>query len=692
VAVARNALDRGFQPVPIKKGTKRPAVTDWPHRRYDEKSIQEGFGDSSSIGLVLGSVSNGLVDIDIDHPLVWRLAKIFLPPTRMRSGRAGNPNSHYWYRVTDSVPGYRKYTLPGGETLVELRSSEGHQTLIPPSIHTSGEVLRWEAEPWGGEDGPSEVLGAALAVRVASLALAATLVENWPTSGSRHDAFLALAGGMLRLGAKGVHPYWSQALPPFIESLAEATHDKDGGGIRIGEVMGTTEAKLQAGGKVQGWTTLESIITEQSVEKAKRLVREIEDIVDWRRHFPLQSTNQPLLKDLPDDGGGEEAFDEDGVPVPADKNPLIDRDSTWEPVNLEPYLAGEVVVPDPIVLRRTDGKGIFYPGRVNSMYGRSESAKSWVALYASLQEMMVGERVIYVDLEDDPAMTIKRLRAIGAGDDDIRYQFTYIRPEGPHAVMQRDTWGNPRPTEPGYKNAAEFQVALDQVNPGLIIVDGMSVLYGFHGLNTNDVSDTDVITNWLKALTRHGRTTVIVIDHTNKGAEKGATPTGSQHKISMVQGSAIQVVPVDQPKPGAIGHVQLVIGKDRPGEVRKIANDDKHPVVADVFLDSRIDDVTRVEVRVPDPNEQPYGGTDATEKELSEAAIRADLFYPAFKDNPTARLSLTEWHRLAPAVTGSRSTVQRAVDYLVSQGKVIKTSTRGQDGNEYWLADERATD
>ena len=51
------------------------------------------------------------------------------------------------------------------------------------------------------------------------------------------------------------------------------------------------------------------------------------------------------------------------------------------------------------------------------------------------------------------------------------------------------------------------------------VVDGMTVLYGLHGLDSNDNASTDVITGWLKQLTRNGRSTVIVIDHMSPSVE-----------------------------------------------------------------------------------------------------------------------------------------------------------------------------
>jgi hypothetical protein len=633
----------------------------------DVEAVNGAFVDCDALGLILGEASNGLVDVDLDHEIAWKMRSIFLPATRMRTGRAGNPDSHYWYRVTDKVPGYRKYVLPGGATTVELRSTGGHQTLIPPSKHPSGEKYRWEAEPWGGDEGPTEITGKMLAARVATMGMCAVLIENWPSEGSRHEAYLALAGGMLRLGSgTSVHPLWERQMPQIIEAMAEATRDKDGGHTRVAEVVPTTLHKIRAGAKVQGWPTLESIIGQDSARRARKYAEEVERILEWEKHYVLPSTGELLVKQDVAVEGGE---DPEAAPVEVvDVNPLDARVDTWEPVNLEPYLAGEVTVPEPTVLRRSDGHGLFYPGRVNSLYGRSESAKSWIALIACLQEIGDGGSVVYVDLEDDPAMTLRRLRLLGAGDDDIRFFFTYIRPEGPHSHMQRDTWGNEKPTEVGYRNAASFEEALAKANPSLIVVDGMSVLYGLHGLNTNDVMSTDVITNWLKSVTRNGRTTVIVIDHTAKNAGKGASPIGSQHKVSMVQGTAMQVVPVDAPRPGVLGHVELVIGKDRPGGVRAVSSDEKIQVAADVFLDSRQEGVTHALVLPPRKGDLTVAAGDDADNRLRKVTQLRNVIEEFFAANPGGKFSISDIDHAIAYDGYSRGTLQNALKGMVSDG------------------------
>jgi len=85
-------------------------------------------------------------------------------------------------------------------TLVELRGSSsdgsvGLQTVVPPSIHETGEPVRFEQ---GFEGTPANIDAEVLMSAVRRVAAAALLVRHWPTKGSRHHAFLALAGVLAR--------------------------------------------------------------------------------------------------------------------------------------------------------------------------------------------------------------------------------------------------------------------------------------------------------------------------------------------------------------------------------------------------------------------------------------------------------------------------------------------------------------
>jgi hypothetical protein len=576
---------------------------------------------------VVGELSGGLLDVDLDHYRTARLKDYFLPPTPARSGRPGKPNSHYWYIAEEgTLPGLRKHLMPRvqddqgkwkpGPVIVELRSTGG-QTAVPPSVHPSGELYSWTGEPWGGADGPPVVNGRRLAVQVATLALASALLDNWPSTGVRHDAYLALAGGLLRDGDSGVHPYWGDRgnAAMLIRALADVTLDDDGPDSREAESIGSTVRALQAGKPVVGFGRLAELIGDEEVRQIRILIGEVESAAG------VVARDANLAPVVDDGAGTPDLFG--SLKVDPD-DPLGQRAGSWEPVDLEPYLSGRVQPVMPTVLVRDDGQALLYPGRVNMLYGSSESAKSWLALYTCLQVMAGGERAMYLDFEDDPENTLDRLKRMGAAADDLSYLFTYLRPEDPMAAMQRDRWGATHVTPEGSKNLDLFSKALEEKDPALIVADGMTVLYGLHGLDSNDAVSTDIITGWLKKLTRNGHSTVIIIDHTGKGSERGSTPIGSQHKQAMVQGAMLQVWAVQQPMPDAVGEVELIVLKDRPGQVRKISakSGQKAQLAAKVIIDSTVPDVTTIAIQPP-PNPATQSAQSA---KLAADAVKAQRF------------------------------------------------------------------
>jgi hypothetical protein len=627
---ALEALRRGWQAIPIRNGSKRPYGEAWTHTRWeDDAQVRETFAAAAEdgaggVGLVLGAPSGGLVDVDLDHTNALRLREHFLPPTSMQTGRVGRPRSHRWYLITDEVPATRQYRLPDKTMLVELRST-GAQTVIPPSTWyprewdgnaATTEKYRWEGAAWGGKVGPAKISGRKLSIQVALLGLGAVLLDQWPKRGGRHEAYLALAGGLLRWG-DGVHPFWKEYLPVLIEVLAEVTHDDDGAAARVAEVMGSTLEKLRENGKATGFPTLGNLIGNDHAELARRYASDVEQLAGFER---------PTITRKPEDAlqplSGQAHGDDESAALattlpPEERNPMEERITSWSAVDLEPYLAGQVVMPEPTVLKRIDGKGLFYPGRVNLLFGMSEAAKTWISLGCVGQELAAGARALFIDFEDLPEGTISRLRALGVGDEELVRQFRYVHPEEPLADMQRYRFGAAA-TEEGIKAASTFRALLEAFDPTLVIADGMTVLYGLHGHDTNEATATEVITGWLKSLTRAGRTTVIVIDHTGKGGGPGASPIGAHHKVAMVQGAAIRVDVVDRPMPGKRGVSRLIVFKDRLGKVREYSSQDSEQVAGTLILDSTEKDVTRFSIEPPVPGEIVIGNSDGMDRALEQ--------------------------------------------------------------------------
>ena len=632
---ALEAIQRGFQPIPLETGGKRAMVAGWPRLRWQNtpeglEEAQDRFDAWSAqgnggLGVLLGEPSGGLVDVDLDHALTNRLKDHFLPRTPARSGRASRPNSHYWYIAEPgTLQGTRAYKLADRKTVTVEHRSTGGQTALPGNRHPTGEMYEWSSDVWGGPEGPLRIDGRVIALQVALLGFCTLLVSVWATEGSRHEAYLALAGGLLRVG-DGVHPYWERNAGVVISAIADATNDDEGGDKRSAEVMNSTLTRLREGRPVGGFGKLAAILGEDAVKQIRVALSEVESAAGVPSRSSGNLSIERIAAAVSDDGGGATEDEDHPDDLPDIKqDPLGDRMSSWEAVDLDPYLSGEVQTVDPSILEREDGQHLMYPGRLNMLYGPSESAKSWIAMFTCLQVIERGERVVYLDFEDEPVNALDRMRRIGASYDDLRFNFAYVRPEEPLAPMQRSRWGEDQASDIGRRGEAAFQRMLADVDPAVIVADGMTVLYGLHGLDSNDSVQTDVITSWLKSLTRNGRSTVILVDHTAKNPQRGSMPIGSQHKVSMVQGSLLQAYPISQPMPGEVGEIELIVLKDRPGKVRAASqkSGEKAQLAARVRMDSRTEGETRMTIESP---QIATGRTAADDVADQQAKIDLDL-------------------------------------------------------------------
>ena len=137
---------QGRQPVPIARDSKAPTAKNWQTRLWRS----EDFTDDCNIGLILGTRSGDLVDIDLGCPEVLALVDIYLSPTDAVFGRKSKPRSHYLYIAPGAI--FESFTDPllkKKRTLLELRAQgrDGgcHQTLVPPSV-ADGEQRAWEGE------------------------------------------------------------------------------------------------------------------------------------------------------------------------------------------------------------------------------------------------------------------------------------------------------------------------------------------------------------------------------------------------------------------------------------------------------------------------------------------------------------------------------------------------------------------
>lgn len=135
----------GWQVLPVPFATKNPNRRNWQRERVTPEEVPARFGPGpTNIGLLTGAPSGWIVDVDLDHPRCVALADDFLPATPAVFGRPGNPRSHRLYRVT-SPASTKQHRSKSAGMLVEMRSTT-HQTMIPPSVHPSGEQIAWDGD------------------------------------------------------------------------------------------------------------------------------------------------------------------------------------------------------------------------------------------------------------------------------------------------------------------------------------------------------------------------------------------------------------------------------------------------------------------------------------------------------------------------------------------------------------------
>ena len=283
----------GIVPIPVKHGSKRPAVSGWQNLTLDA-DLDEMFpaDEHLNIGVLLGTPSGDLVDIDCDCPEAILAADKAIGEASVRSRRGDAEASHYWFRISDGAPpATQRFEDPAspGAVLVELRSTGG-QTVVPPSRHPDGTPYLWMKELTEGAivDNTSRSEVERITRTIASIA---ALARYWPGPGSRHHANLALCGALLRHPDTGeVNEVWRTQAAGFARTVG--TIGKDTEWRDREQNVDTTIDALEKGENVRSWTALTEYIPASVVwqvrewlgltpTEKKEELKEDDDLTEW---------------------------------------------------------------------------------------------------------------------------------------------------------------------------------------------------------------------------------------------------------------------------------------------------------------------------------------------------------------------------------------------------------------------------
>jgi len=190
---------QGWHTLRLRPLRKAPIRKDWQKAGCADEPTE--FQPGENIGVALGRVSGGLVDVDLDCAAAVEVAAAFLPPT-CTFGRPSRWRSHWIYQVSGEV----EAESWNAAAHVELRGS-GRQTMFPPSIRGRDErkdppEYQPEALAWISDGQPMATVDArtlrAAVVRVAAASILRQAVPHMP--GGVHHGLLALAGILRRSG------------------------------------------------------------------------------------------------------------------------------------------------------------------------------------------------------------------------------------------------------------------------------------------------------------------------------------------------------------------------------------------------------------------------------------------------------------------------------------------------------------
>jgi hypothetical protein len=333
----------------------------------------------------------------------------------------------------------------------------------------------------------------------------------------------------------------------------------------------------------------------------------------------------------------------------------VAKPTTWEPVDLGPYLRGEVEPPRPpnIGIHRSDDIQLCYSGREHAVVGETESAKTWLALGSVAAELGAGHHVVYIHYEEaGPESTIERLRLLGVPDKLLLPPlFRFIAPQ-----------------KAAHK---EWIAALLAPTPTLVVHDGVNEAMSLHA---SDVMKVDGVSEFRRRLIfpflRVGAAT-LACDHMPMGSDGGRRDAyGSVHKGNALDGARILLENREPFGRKLRGRSHVFVTKDRPGHLRAHGRPTKTP--GKTYIGTLIGDDS-------DPF-KPFS--------LAFYAPKAEDSTDHPENNPAAELADTVWEVLA-ALPGRTADSQRALFAQMRKAGHQFTEAKALDAIEDLIADDR---
>jgi len=228
--------DLGHEVIPCKD--KKPVIKEWTKQKFQREVWKHKYHTGYQCGLKLGDKT----DFDIDNHVAKKFISL-LKSCGAIYGRKSNPNSHYLfsgelesfkYVMPAELEHYCK-DFPHGVTLLEIRSGNSHQSIVPGSV-VNGEDVKWndrfaEINSYDGD----------LQEDISLIALATALCILYPSKGARDHYCTAIAGVLTQ------HTDWGENnINNFVYNLAFRSDKEDQVSLRERMAKGTNAANTKS--------------------------------------------------------------------------------------------------------------------------------------------------------------------------------------------------------------------------------------------------------------------------------------------------------------------------------------------------------------------------------------------------------------------------------------------------------------
>jgi hypothetical protein len=573
----------GISVVPVATdGTKKPAPFTWRKYQENRPTTQElidwfGKGTQQGVGAICGAVSGNLEMLELEGRAVAAQIHIQAKDMADNSGLGDlwqkiqdgycevTPSGgiHWLYRIKDGlVPGNQKLARRPGENggidvLCETRGEGGFVILAPSggTCHPSGEA--WKILSGSIQTIPTITLDEREALfSIFRCFDEMPKIENIAQEVKSREVNLALPGddynskvtweqiltplGWSKVYTKGEAIAWRR--PGKNEGISATTNFNGKDNLYVFTTSTIFESE-HSYSKFAAYATLEHNGDFKKAASALRSMGYGKPVE--LNSLPNLQTHSPSLVTLRDEN--EEPTTSSWLPE------FINADNIFDE-------------PEPTILRRADGHHIFYAGKINALFGESESGKTWIALEAVRQELEKNNTVFYLDFEDSVRGIYNRLNTLGA---DLKHFKTFL-------------YSNP--SEPLTQGAREALLTrIDEYKPSLIVVDGVNAAMNVMGLDLEKNKDATSFSQEVLRPMRLHNAAIITIDHVTKSKDnRGNYAIGAQAKRADIDGCAVAVEVEIAFGRGIDGALALKVTKDRPGFVRAICQEGKNLGVANI--------------------------------------------------------------------------------------------------------------